>query len=212
MEELAAPTLHHVEQRIHGGEPADSPAIPLLADEAKETVRVASNHRLEHLPVLALDPSEEIGSDWIGIAKTGTHVGQVGPGNKADRLFLSLEEIAQHVEEVLNLWVNRGRLSAEDPFVERAAQEREDADGARGTDEVLEEDDLELDGMLCPMGNVVHSQDIGRAPLQFFQQLTICGNRAERCCEVFRADGKGLGGSGMGRPEDDVQFGVGPVL
>jgi len=85
-------------------------------------------------------------------------MGKVGPGDEADGMVLRFQEIAQGLEESLNLWIVRRELSFEDPLVERAAQDREDPDGTLGAEKVLEEDDLEFDGVLCPVGNVVHGQ------------------------------------------------------
>jgi hypothetical protein len=199
VEELPAAPSHEVEQGVDGRESADSPPIPVPADRVKEHVRVASNYRFEHLSILDLNPSEQVWGDRTGITKAGTHVGEVGPGDEADAMLLNFEKIAQDPEEVMNLWIIRRELSRENPFVERAAQDREDPDRTFGTEKVLEEDDLEFDRVLCPMGNVIHGQR-GTAPLQFLKQVAVCPNRAERCLKIFPAGGKGPGGSGVGRP------------
>jgi hypothetical protein len=202
MEERPIPTIQEVKQRVDGGESADSPAIAVSADRAKESFRIPGNHRLEHLSILALDPLQHVRGDRTGIAKAGTHVGEVGPGDEAGAMLLRVQEIRQGLKEASNHRIIRGELLSEDPFVERATQDRKNPDGTLGTEKVLQEDDLEFDRVLCSMGNVVHRQG-GTAPPEFVEHGAVRPNMAKGGLEIFPADSEGLGSSGMGRPQND---------
>jgi hypothetical protein len=192
-----------MQEGIGRGQSADSAAISLPAHKRKESVWIAGNDAIEHLPVLVLDPSKQARRDRIGISKAGPHVGEVDPCDEADRPLLRFEEITQDLKESLDLWVIRGELSVNDPFLKRVAQDREDPDGSLGPNEVLEQDDLEFNGVLGPMGNVIHSEDIGTTVSELLQQIMIRRNGAEWCLEILRANSKGLRGSSVGRPKDD---------
>src|ERR1700733_10750701 len=92
--------------------------------------------------------------------------------------------------------------------VERAGEDRHDREVPICSEEVLQENNLELNRMLAAMSQFVLEQRRANALGQEVDKILIRPDQAQRSLEVLASERKPLSARGMGDAEDDEDVGV----
>src|SRR3989442_12952250 len=80
----ATPAVESVKDGVDRRQAADAAAIPVSGDTVEERLGVAPFDRLQHLPILGLDPGALGLCNRARIAEAGAHVGEIGARDQCD--------------------------------------------------------------------------------------------------------------------------------
>ncbi len=125
-----------------------------------------------------------------------------------EAIAFARRDFAERAEHALHVVVRFGRAAAINAVCVGAAENRHDADFR--TKQVLQEDDLEFDGVLDRVAIVFHGGGVAGFVENFVDELDIGDGFAEGSREGFTGEAEAVGGAVMRGAEDhEGAFGVG---
>ena len=202
---MAAGRRQQPQHRVDRREPADAPAIAVGHHRPPETLGVARDHLVERGEVIHASRGRQRGPDRLGVAEARPDVTEIDPSDDHHRTPRLRDRLAQGGDERFDRPELR-RARAPAPWLETRAQDRED--GQRpAPGEVVEKQDLELDGVLGPVHRLVGHR-IERVPGRHrVQQGPIDLDDAPGGRVAFRREHIGGGRPRVRHPHD---HGAGP--
>ena len=190
---------------------ADAAAIPVSSDTVEERLGVAPFDRLQHLPILGLDPGALGLCDRARIAEAWAHVGEIGARDQCDAPAARCDGLSERGQEPGNARVGGGTAPACQRLVSEAGQHRHDRDVPASGVEVLEEHRLELDRVLVPVRQLGAEAVLRSARGQGLDEIAISAGGPERRVVVLAGERERMAHADVAGPHDDEEVGRAPL-
>ena len=147
------------------------------------------------------------GPSTARVAEARTDVGEIGAGDQRDSPPAGRDRLAQRVEEPGNTGVVVGPRAPVHRLVGEARQHRNDADVAPVGEEIAEEDGLELDRVLDPVGQLGAEAILTRARGERVDEVAIDRGGPQRAGVVLPGERERVLHAGVTGAEDHEEVG-----
>ena len=185
VEEHAARGTDEVEKRGDAGEAVDFRRVVRFAQQLVEVFVVAAFERAELLEIQLPQPVQHLRGVEI-IAEFPAHMRPVHAEHESHPAAQLLHGVPKRGDERRVLLVRERARSFDQVFLEGGAQHGNDAH--RAAEDMLQEYDRELDGVLLPVGDVTAGEGAAAFRVQHLDELAVGFHPAQRREEVLAGE------------------------